>query len=71
VGSCPFDANTASLVETDAPLAAGNPERYTVIGLDNGEYCSAVVAIDEAGNASDLSNTTSFEITDGAEGSVL
>jgi len=71
VGTCPFDQNTASLVATDAPLPAGNPERYTVTGLDTGQYCAGIIAVDEAGNASELSNIATFAITDGAEDSVL
>jgi len=71
VGACPFDEATAEIVSTDSPLVSGSPERYTVTGLDAGNYCAALYVLDEADNASPLSNEVSFDIVDGADGQTL
>lgn len=59
---CPFDQASSQAVTTHRPLIAGAPERYLVSGLAKGVHCFAIVAEDEAGNRSGVSNIGQVEI---------
>ena len=59
-GACPYDHSTATALTTPAPAPAGQPERVRVEGLAPSAQCFGLVTIDEAGNASAVSNVASF-----------
>ncbi|MFH0900075.1 MAG: discoidin domain-containing protein [Pseudomonadota bacterium] len=56
IGACAAGHESRTSLATGAPLPAGSPERYFVTGLPPGAYCLSMIATDESGNASELSN---------------
>ncbi len=66
--------NAATSVESlPVPQAAGNAEQFTVSGLTAGQtYCFAIMAYDESGNPSGLSNVvTAQTLTDTPPAAVM
>ena len=59
-GPCPYNHATATPLTTEAPASAGQPERVRVSGLSATDQCFGLVTLDEAGNASPVSNVASF-----------
>ncbi len=60
-----FDYLADEYVQTWMPKDANLVETYTLTGLDIGtDYYFAIVAVDEAGNAGEVSNTDNAAVTD-------
>jgi hypothetical protein len=59
---CPFDANAAVQLPTEAPQAAGTPERTLVTGLAAGTHCLRLTTYDEANNVGPTSNLATITV---------
>lgn len=60
---CPFDAASATAAPTEAPQAAGTPERALLRGIPSGLRCFRLTTLDEAGNEAPASNVATVNVS--------